>query len=652
MRFSRFVPPTLVMVVLASSIAAFGQDQQGRGRGGGGQGPGGGRGPGASPLSTPRDGASAQPITAGTATVSGVVVVSGTGQPARRARVTLNAADGGGSRSATTDEKGRYLFAGLAAGRYTLSASKSGHVGTSYGATRPGRPGTPIQLTDGQQFAANLQLPRGSVITGTVLDEYGEPSPGTQVRAMRYVLQAGRRTLQQSGSGSTDDRGIYRIYGLQPGEYVVSAVPRGGPSVDTSRLQSELEAVRQRLSAAAADAATARDLAVRADMLQFEIPQQQEEQSTGYAPIYYPGTTVVAQAAAVPLGVGEERSGIDVQLQRVAMSRIEGTVINGTGQPVQNIQLTLSDSTTTTPGISAMSARADAEGRFRFANVAPGNYRLVARANVGTANAAAARTLEMRVFVDGKPQPARSPAPPPNRLWSAVDVAVDGRHLTNVVLSLQQGMTLSGRIDFDATTLQPPSDLARLRVNLAPADPAMTPGLVQAAAGTVDATGKFTIPGVVPGVYRLTASGAGSGWSLASAMIEGHDTLDFPVEIRPGAGISDAVITFTDQQAQLSGSITNPRGQPASEQTLILYPADERFWVPQSRRIRSTRPATDGRFTFAGIIPGEYKLAAIVDVEQGAWFDPAFLQQIDAASTRITIRDGEKKEQHLQVAGR
>jgi hypothetical protein len=213
------------------------------------------------------------------------------------------------------------------------------------------------------------------------------------------------------------------------------------------------------------------------------------------------------------------------------------------------------------------------------------------------------------------------------------------------------GLTLSGRIAFDGTTQAPPGDLTRIRVNLVPVDPPGS-GMMQPAAGNVDATGKFTIPSVLPGMYRLTAGGAGNGWFLDSAIIDGQDTLDFPLEVKPGTAPGGAVVTFSDRQAQLSGTITNQRGQPAREQTLILYPADERFWAPQSRRIRSTRPATDGQFTFTGIPPGDYKLVAMVDVEPGAWFDPSFLQQVDTASTRITVGEGEKKIQNLQTADR
>jgi uncharacterized protein (DUF2141 family) len=642
----------VLLVLLSADTALLAQPPQGRGQGAG---RGGGRGQGLPPgapqrPAPPRD-ASGNPIPAGTASVSGAIVVLGTGAPARRARVMLNAAEGAGSRTAMTDENGHFAFTGLAAGRYSLSASKTGHVGVTYGQTRPGRPGTPIQLADGEKFVGNLQLPRGSVVTGTVLDEYGEPTAGTQVRVMRYMSQAGRRTLQQSGAAATDDRGIYRVYGLQPGDYIVSAVPRNaGPAIDLGGLREEIVAVRERIASGIADQIAARELAARATAFQSNA-QPQEEQTTGYAPVYYPGTTTAADAAPVAVGLGEERTSVDFQLQRVPMARIDGTVVNPTGQPTQSIQLTLMNAGQTVPGIGDMSARADSEGRFRIANVPPGTYRLIARATVATSGTGGGAP-EAFVQLGGRGGRGAQQATAV-RLWGSLDVPVDGRNLPNVIMTLQQGLSLTGRIVFDGTAQQPPADLTRLRVNLIPADPTaagLAQGLMQPAAGIVDAAGKFTIPSVVPGLYRLSASGAGTGWSLESSTLDGQDSLDFPFEVKPGSAISGAVITFTDRQSQLSGTITNQRGQPAPEQTLILYSADERFWGAQSRRIRSTRPATNGQFTFASMPPGEYKLAALVDVEPGAWFDPAFLQQIDAASTRITIADGEKKVQNLQIS--
>ena len=642
-RFVRSVALTVVAVLMAA--AAYAQPPQGDGGRAGGRG---GRGQGMPQMpGQPRDARGNAALPEGTGSISGAVVVPGSGQPARRARVTLNAADGGGSRTAMTDDEGRYAFTNLAAGRYNVSASKTGHVGVTYGQTRPGRPGTPIQLAEGQRFAADLQLPRGSVITGTVVDEYGEANAGTQVRVLRYVMQGGRRTLQQSGNGTTDDRGIYRVYGLQPGEYIVSAVPRNaGPALDVARLQTELASVRERIATAAGDAAIARELATRASMLQSQLPQA-EEQATGYAPVYFPGTVSATQAGAVTLNIGEERGNVDFQLVRVPLAHIEGTVVNSTGSPTDNVQITLTDAAPSVPGAITMGVRADTEGRFRLTNVPPGSYRLVARAAV--TQPGAGTSGQAPGPFGGRGARPLGPQSTAVRLWGSVDVPVEGRNLTNVIVTLQQGLTVSGRLAFQGAAAQP-QDLTRIRVNLTPADPAGPGGPPQNAVGTVDASGKFTIASVIPGLYRLNAGGVGSGWFLESAIVDGQDTLDFPFEVKPGASPSGATITFTDRQPQLTGTITNQRGQPAPEQTLIIYPADERYWVPQSRRIRSTRPSTDGQFTFTGIPAGDYKIVAMVDVEPGAWFDPAFLQQVDAASTRVTIGDGEKKVQNLQIS--
>jgi hypothetical protein len=149
----------------------------------------------------------------------------------------------------------------------------------------------------------------------------------------------------------------------------------------------------------------------------------------------------------------------------------------------------------------------------------------------------------------------------------------------------------------------------------------------------------------------LAGSNAGTGWFLGSSTVAGQDSLDFPVEVKPNQSINGAVITFVDRQSELTGTIVNERAQPVPDYTLIVYPADQRFWAPQSRRIQSARPATDGRFTFRNLPAGEYRLVPVYDPEPGSWFDPAFLLQLDSASVRVSIAEGEKKEQHLRVPG-
>ncbi|HYI07345.1 MAG TPA: carboxypeptidase-like regulatory domain-containing protein, partial [Reyranella sp.] len=267
----------------------------------------------------PRDpGLSGAQVAVGKGVISGTVVVVSSGQPARRARVALSgSSEVGGGRTTSTDDMGRFSFSALPEGRYTLSASKPGHIGGSYGQRQPGRPGTPIQLADGQRLQVQLQIVRGGVITGTVLDEHGEGIPGTPVRALRYVMQSGTRTLQASGAGQTDDRGVYPIFGLQAGDYVVFATPRNNnrQDVETARVAELQSLVQQREALARVDATRAQAVSDRIGQLRVNAPtaDQSEEATNGYAPVYYPGTTAPSSAAMITIVPGEEKGSIDFQ---------------------------------------------------------------------------------------------------------------------------------------------------------------------------------------------------------------------------------------------------------------------------------------------------------------------------------------------------
>jgi hypothetical protein len=608
------------------------------------------------PPPPPRDArpASQQAAAIGTATVAGTVTMAGTTQPARNVRVNLSGAELRGGRSVITDDQGRFLFTALPAGRFSLSATKPGYVSVTYGQVRPGRPGTPIQLADGQKFEAGLQIPRGSVITGMVLDEHGEPAPQTQVRVMRVVVQNGRRTLQVSNISMTDDRGIYRAYNLLPGDYVVCATPR---NVNNPRPGGwvEVEALQQSYEAAArVNAEQARVIGERLAAVRTAMPQGDETAPPGYAPVCYPGSVAASAASAVTLNISEERPGIDFQLQLAPLARVEGTVVNSTGAQIRDVTVSLVDMQQLGFSMGNISARADSEGRFRLLNVPPGQYRAVARTTIapapppgqGPAAAQAQATRQMAVQAGrgrGGQQEMRAE---PITVWGAADVTVDGRLVSNLLLSLQRGISVTGQVAFEGSTT-PPADLTRMRVTMSPTEPSPFGG---ATAARVDASGRFTIPSVAPGLYRLTATGAG-GWSTASAVIGGQDALDFPFEVKGTENLSGAVITLSDLQTELSGVVTDERNQPTAAYSLVAFPADPRYWTASSRRVQTTRPATDGRYTFRNLPPGEYLLAPVYDVEPGSTSDPAYLQQLEAASLRVRLQPGEKKAQDMRVGG-
>src|SRR5206468_5450232 len=90
------------------------------------------------------------------------------------------------------------------------------------------QPGTPVTLADGQELATiDLRVVRGGVITGRVLDEDGEPLARAVVTVQRYQYVRGERQLSPAGGDQTDDRGQYRVFGLPPGDYYVSATAGG-----------------------------------------------------------------------------------------------------------------------------------------------------------------------------------------------------------------------------------------------------------------------------------------------------------------------------------------------------------------------------------------------------------------------------------------
>jgi hypothetical protein len=546
-----------------------GQGQQG-GRAGGqaGGGQAGGQGQGGRGGQQARD---TQPVPTGTGSITGVVALEGAGTPVRRARVTLSGTELRGQRTATTNDQGGFVFANLPAGRFTMQASKPGYVNIAYGAKRPGRPGTPIQLADGQKLErANLSLPKGSVVTGIVIDESGEPSPDTRVQAMKFVIQTGEKTLQMSGSDTTDDRGMYRIYGLQPGDYLVSATPRNANVGDLQQtVMASIESALQQAQAmgvgggAAAggggrgggagaggggrgggQAAGGLDLTQLANRLggagggrganiaalQQQLQQAQQEQPVAYAPVFYPGTTAPASALPVTLAISEEHAGVDFQLQLVGTAKVEGMVTSSDGTLPQGIQISLVPQTgmPTIPGVGSNQSRAGQDGKFSFANVTPGQYTVMARAAIrppdangnaqggggGRGGAAGAPGAPGGPGGQGGPGGRGGPGGAPTQvLWAATDVTVSGQNLANVALNLQPGMTISGRVSFEGSVLAPPTDLTRVRVSLSPrGQQAMDVGGVPPA--QVDASGMFKITGVAPGRYTLSAQapvGGGQG---------------------------------------------------------------------------------------------------------------------------------------------
>ena len=227
------------------------------------------------------------------------------------------------------------------------------------------------------------------------------------------------------------------------------------------------------------------------------------------------------------------------------------------------------------------------------------------------------------------------------------DVAIDGRQPVSVSLTLQSGMTITGKIAFDGSG-QIPQDLTSVRMFLSPFS-ALDPR-ASSAIGSVDAEGKFKIADVPPGNYRITATPPGGQWRPKSVDVAGRDALDFPLEVKANEDVTNAVVTFTDRATDVSGTLQDTAGAPTADYTVVLFAQDARYWTPQSRRVVATRPATDGKFRFGNLPAGDYRMIAVADIEPGQWNDPALLRQLINGSIAISVNEGDRKVQDIRVA--
>jgi hypothetical protein len=164
----------------------------------------------------------------------------------------------------------------------------------------------------------------------------------------------------------------------------------------------------------------------------------------------------------------------------------------------------------------------------------------------------------------------------------------------------------------------------------------------------VDPAGTFRFVSVFPGSYALQATPPGGRWTLKSAVVNDRDVADFPLEVKPGEDISGMVITYSDRLSKVSGRLIDAGDQPLTRYSIVVFTTDRSMWLPNARRIRSTRPATDGTFSVTGLPAGDYAIAVAEDVETSDLADPEFLSLGLASAYRVTLAEGETKTQDLR----
>ena len=592
-----------------------------------------------------------------TGSIEGVVTRSGSSQPIPNARVTVTRRPAGPAVPAgapvvvagrgagpalppippvTTDGNGRFVVSGLEDGAFTVNILANGYVGQTYGQKAPGGPSTAVNVTGGQPARdINVALLPAATISGRIRDTSDQPLINVSVQLLRYSYNyQGQRSYQVVGTTMTDDRGEYRIYWVSPGRYFLLA---GKPSTGANPFTDLI------LADTAGGGANGN-----------EVPSV-----LGYA--FYPGVQDIANARSIELQAGADLQSVDMVLTpKPRTFKVRGKIVDSrTGQPPPRASVFVA------PQMPGLNANDDQfyfgpdggsqnyngkTGVFEIRDLLPGTYSLVGSM--------------MDTPVPNRPGP-------PGRSSGLVSIGIGSADLDNVVLPLIPAVAIPGRIRIDG---QLPAQMTteRLRVQLVPVGISagsqaslpvlMNDVLYQNSQANVAADGTFRLANVVQGEYRIEISGFptninGQGGTqyfgsmltgnayIKDARFDGNDALNAPLSFT-GSVNSGLEIVLAFGSGRVEGTLTDNRGQPFSGGRAVAVPDRTRFRTDLYRTATSDQ---NGKFSFASVPPGDYKVFAWQTLEDNAWFDPDLLARSEGQGHSIHVSESTTQNVTVQI---
>jgi len=560
-----------------------------------------------------------------------------------------------------TDDGGNFVFREVAGGRYQLYASRPGYSGGGYLQTKPFSTAHLLDLRDAERRSVELRMWKFGVITGTVVDEAGEPAVGVTVKVLMKVVANGSTRLALRGATLTDDRGIYRLSSLQPGDYLIgvtammvsapveaasAAATRGGGAAGGAMMMMDGVIISMSSSVSVASGSLVGDQVVDASA-----------QTTGYASppppatgpmqvyptTFFPSATTLGQATVVTLAAGQERTGVNLALNLVPAVRISGTILGPAGPVggmlVRAVTSSVDEFAAGTAAADVASATSDSRGRFQLIGVPAGRFTLVVGRNEMGRGVAVANATPLAPV-----------------LWARLPITVGDADVSDLTVPLQPGIRISGHVEFDGTSAKPTPDvLARLLLLLTPLTPSETVPNTP-----VSPDGQFATSGAPPGKYFAVVGGPAGGtavlgpnnpWTLRAVTYNGRNVTDAPFDLE-SSDLTGVVATFTDKTTQLAGQVTDASGGTDLQDAVVAFPADSDDWKTgafSQRRTRSMQVTKIGAFEFDGLPAGEYFVAAIAGGVPDNWQSPAVLIALAKIATRVPLVEGDKKTQALRA---
>jgi Carboxypeptidase regulatory-like domain len=521
--------------------------------------------------------------------VAGVVKdTSGRGLPL--AMVIMRRATGAASvQGVSTDESGRFQFDNVPPGPLRLAATKRGfQMVASPADTVPSEtiPWVEVELSSSQR--------RNDV--ALVLSRTTVVS-GTLLDHLGDPL-SGSLSLRPSAapnalrhSARTNSRGEFRISDVSPGEYilVVDQNPYGSP-----------------LRVADGSA---------------------QEREVAFLPVFYPGVPDASMAAPLAVRAGVDVAGLVVVVQPAPVSSIHVTIDPG-ARAAQNVLLTR----TPLDGPPATSRATMSRDGLRGAlDSVPAGRSLI----VATATEVRADPLERGSD---------------HRLWATAEIATDGTTPATLTMMLEPGARVSGRIVVEGRGLSS----AAVQPRLEPASDVVGGAYVWPRELTGDAGRfEFTITNVQPGAYLLGVGARAESevpWTVKSIVADGREIQQRVIDLAPGTELGNVIVTLSDQLTELSGTVVDERGRVPSGAGVIAFTPNPQLWRAGSSLIRSAVVDPTGRYVIPGLLPGEYRLAAVADRAAVSTADyPMLLARLLPSAVTITLRHAEQKVQDLRL---
>jgi hypothetical protein len=329
---------------------------------------------------------------------------------------------------------------------------------------------------------------------------------------------------------------------------------------------------------------------------------------TAYVSTYMPNSTDAAQAEKVDIAPGGEVAGFDIHMQKSVVVRVKGRLTDENGQPLKMASLVLMAGGGRT-GSMSMSMVNDPEGKFELANVQPGSYTIVIAQMQGS-------TPKMTM------QP----------------LFVPDRNVDNVRLGARADATIQGKVAVDGEAKFRLKDFALM---LTPSE-----GLaVMPATGKADETGAFTIAHVAPAAYDLGFPAFPEGVYLKSVEFNGREALGRELDCSSLTSGTLRVLLASDG-GKVESHVSRD-DKPAPGATVVLVPADPNRRFPEA--VRQGSSDERGQLALKDVPPGDYLAFAWEKIEDGVWYDPAFLKTVENQAVKVQIQSKASEQVDLKL---